>query len=270
MNGAELAQYSATIATEYYKNNAKPFLDAFSENCLWLGPAEGQMIRGKEALLDGFAGENHQLTFAVQDMQVIPIPVDAASLDVILRYTVITYYPNGDSVVFQQRCELLWTRESVKQSSGVVKKQPRIRVCHISNEYPYDARDRIYPNHFNELDIAKLYTGRPNLNRFFLKGPSGTLLNLSGESIQWIASSGTHTMIHTANEVYESLAHIATVTEKYADTLCHIHVGFSVNPMHVKEIGRFYVIMDDGTRISIPQRKYTATKAELIRRMEQR
>lgn len=50
---------------------------------------------------------------------------------------------------------------------------------------------------------------------------------------------------------------------KYTETLCRIHASFAVNPLYVSDIGRFYVKMQDGKRLSVPEKKYTAIKAEL-------
>lgn len=267
MTRSELPEYTAYIITEYYKNNIQPFLEAFSPNCLWIGPAEGQMIRTKEALLAAFAKEDNQLTFAVQNLQVIPIPVNATSIDVILTFTVISYYPDGETTVFQQRVELLWAQESITDVTGDTAKDYFIKVCHISNEFPYDTRDTIYPNHFTELDIAKIYAGRISLCKFALKGLYNSYFYLSKDTIMWMESKGTHTLIHTIDRVYESVETLTSIVEKYPDALCRIHSCYAVNPIFVSRIGRFYVLMDDEKRMSIPEKKYTKTRDEINRRI---
>lgn len=263
MKKKELANYTVYIVSEYYKNNIEPFLNSFSEHCIWIGPAEGQIIQTKKALLAAFAQDENQLTFAIQDLHVIPISVNASSTDVILTYTVISYYPNGDTTVFHQRTELLWVLENRPDTNGNPYRDYAVRVCHISNEFPYDANDTIYPNHFTELDIAKLYVGETDLNKFSLKGLHGSYFYLSGSSILWIESKGTHTLIHTANKVYESLETLSAIAEKYHDSLCRVHASYVVNPAYIESIGRFYVMLEDGTQISIPEKKYTAVKKRL-------
>lgn len=270
MKRSEMPEYSAHIITEYYKNNIQLFLDSLSENCLWMGPAQGQMIHTRKAIHEAFAQENHQIKFEVQNMQVIPMPINSTSIDVILAFTIISYYPNGDILVFQQRVDLLWTEENVTDSSGNTYKDFRIRVCHISNEFPYDSRDTIYPNHFAELDIAKVCTGNVSQCKFALKGPHGSYYYLSGNTIMWLERKGNHTLIHTINQVYESTETVTAITAKYSDVLCKIHASYAVNPEFISEIGRFFVKMDDGSMLSIPEKKYTATRDELNRLMEKR
>lgn len=268
MKRSELPEYSAYIISEYYKNNIQLFLDALSINCLWIGPAQGQMIRTKKALLAAFAQENNQLTFAVQNMQIIPIPVNAGSMDVVLTYTVITYYPDGENNIFQQRTELLWGEESVKDAEGNIIKDYAIYVCHVSNEFPYDTRDTIYPNHFNELDIAKIYRGKISSLKLSLKGPYNSYFYLTDDTIMWMESKGSHTLIHTTNKVYESTETLTAIVKKYEGALYKVHASYAINPLHVSGIGRFYVQMDDGKQISIPEKKYTKTRDEINRRIE--
>ena len=85
----------------------------------------------------------------------------------------------------------------------------------------------------------------------------------------WMESQGIHTIIHTVDKVYESTEKLAVVASKYADTLCKVHASFAVNPLYVAEIGRFFVKLQDGTRISIPEKKYTMIRDEIKRRLAQ-
>lgn len=265
---SKLPDYTAYMIDEYYKNNISLFLSALSDKSfLWLGPHKGQIMRSKAELLEAFAKEAPQLLFRVQNLEVIPVPINATAIDVILVSTVITIFPGGESVAVQQRGELLWVEETVTDERGKTVKDYRIRVCHISNEHPYDVRDTIYPTHFLELPTAKLYVDKPEADKLALKGVEGSYLYISGGTIMWMASKGRHTVIHTTSRIYECIESLSAVTKKYADTLCRIHACYSVNPAFVAEIGRFFVVMDDRERISIPEKKYTATRAELKKRM---
>ena len=268
MQKSELPDYTARMIDEYYKNNISLFLNALSDKCLlWLGPHEGQIMRSKAELLEAFAKETSQLSFRVQNLEVIPVPINATAMDVILVSTVITIFPGGESVAIQQRGELLWVEETVTDESGNSVKDYRVRVCHISNEHPHDKRDTIYPTHFVDLDVARFYVGKPDTDKFAFKGVGGSYFYLSSGTILWMVSKGRHTVIRTTSRVYECIESLSAVTEKYADVLCRVHACYSVNPAFVAEIGRFYVVMGDGERISIPEKKYTATRDALQRRM---
>lgn len=268
MKKNEMPEYSAYIITEYYNNNIQPFLNSFSKDCLWLGPATGQMIRTKNALVEAFSHENNNLTFAMENLQVIPIFVNTTAIDVVLTFKITTYYPNGEADVFNQRIELLWSGKKIKDEQGHQETVYLIDVCHISNEFPYDERDTIYPNHFNELDISKMYAGKPNMCKFALKGLYNSFFYLSGDTIIWMESKGLHTIIKTTDRVYESGEKLSVITKKYPDDICRVHSCYAVNPIYVSQIGRFFVEMQDGKRMNIPEKKYTKTRDEINRRID--
>lgn len=269
MNRNELPEYSVYMIMESCKNNLQPYIDAFMEKCIWIGPSHAPIIHSKKEMIALFEGEVPRLTYSVQNLQVIPVPINAASLSVVLTYLSFLYYPNGETITFRQRQELLWVERKVKDDEGNTKKEYAVRFCHISNETPYDKRDMIYPNHFIEMDVKQLYASELNSTKVSLKGVEGSYFFLSGNSVMWMESWGIHTIIHTVDKVYESTEKLANVADKYADTLCKVHASFVVNPLYVAEIGRFYVKLQDGTRISIPEKKYTAVRDEIKRRLAQ-
>ena len=52
--------------------------------------------------------------------------------------------------------------------------------------------------------------------------------------------------------------------KKYPDFLLRIHSGFLINPHCVSRVERFAVIMSDGARLPIPEKKYTAIKHRIL------
>ena len=269
MNRNELPDYSVYMIMESCKNNLQPYLDAFMEKCIWIGPSHAPIIRSKKELIAFFESEVPYLTYSVQNLQVIPIPINTTSLNIVLTYLSFLYFPNGETITFRQRQELLWVERKVRDDEGNTKKEYAIRFCHVSNETPYDKRDMLYPNHFTEMDIAQLYASKLNSSKFSLKGIEGSYFFLSSNSIMWMESQGIHTIIYTVDKVYESTEKLAAIANKYADTLCKVHASFVVNPLYVAEIGRFFVKLQDGTRISIPEKKYTTIRDEIKRRLAQ-
>lgn len=49
-----LIHESIHIITEYYMNNLQPFFDCLADDVLWLGPTEGQILRGRQNIIDTF------------------------------------------------------------------------------------------------------------------------------------------------------------------------------------------------------------------------
>ena len=86
MNRKELPDYSVYMIMESCKNNLQPYLDAFMEKCIWIGPSHAPIIRSKKELIALFENEVPHLTYSVQNLQVIPVPINTTSLNVVMTY----------------------------------------------------------------------------------------------------------------------------------------------------------------------------------------
>lgn len=137
MTTQALLQLSADIITRYYNNEIEPFLAACHPDVLWIGPANTQIIRTRETLIETFAEEHHNLRFEMHDLVTVPLMTPSSKvLEVLLFYDVDTIWPDNSMQRVKQRVQLSWVVEGG---------QPFIRVCHVSNALDYDDRDVIYP-----------------------------------------------------------------------------------------------------------------------------
>ena len=69
MNAKEMVDLTNDIVQRYYKNDLQPFFDHVDERVLWYGPAKGQYLSGKIAILKAWAGEKHALTFTLGNIR---------------------------------------------------------------------------------------------------------------------------------------------------------------------------------------------------------
>lgn len=153
MNISAQIQQSVHIITEYYENRLQPFFDAIDDDLLWIGPAERQWMQGKENILNAFTQEEgrHHLTFRMSNISATPISCGTHACEIILTYLVYTYYPNGAMTVHDQRLHFTWRDKKVTGPDGKKHLVPKAAVIHISNAFPYDDRDKIYPVHYDEI-----------------------------------------------------------------------------------------------------------------------
>ena len=89
MDTRKIVQNSVDILVKYYENNIKPFESAMDDDILWIGPLQGQMIRGKKNLVNTYTMEEHDLTFDVFDMQASVVYSTKQHCEVLLTFIVI-------------------------------------------------------------------------------------------------------------------------------------------------------------------------------------
>lgn len=254
MTTSDLAQLTADLIIEYYNNNIQPFLDHCHDDVLWLGPAMGQLIRTKKALVDAFSTESNPLHFAVYNMTSTPFYISGTCTEVLLLFTVDTFWPDGGSNRVNQRISFTWK---------IHKGKPLIRICHISNAIDYDARDTIYPVHYLETHPQMtLYTDLTVKLQF--KGIRKSILYTAADQILYMESSGNHTLIHMTAEIFECTERLSSIAKRTTDSFLRCHTSYLVNPLYVQSVERFSLTLSNGKKIPIPEKKYTAVKNSLL------
>lgn len=160
MTANDLIYKSIYIITEYYNNNLQPYFDNISEDVLWIGPAERQEIRGREQVISTFSAEVHGLSFTMGSIRAICISPIKTAHEVILQYEIYTHYPDGNTDLHNQRLHYSWYKKKVRTESGSDFRW-EIAVLHISNAWPYDSRDTIYPIHYQSLSLPVRLVEKP-------------------------------------------------------------------------------------------------------------
>lgn len=261
MRTQEIVNKTADILIRYYGNEIQPFLDSCDEDILWIGPAEKQVIRGKQHLVDAFSQEQHELKFELHNFTVFPVPTGSGRVCVTMAFfQVDTFWPDGSMNRVNQRIEFTWTKR---------EKEMMLRICHISNSIAYDDRDTIYPVHYEETyhGLVLYGSGSGRSERISFRGPDRSKNYLNWMSILYAETSGSHAIIHAADQDYESVETILELEKRYPHLFLRCHASYLVNPEHVKSIRRFKLKLTGGQEIPVPEKKYTAVRAELEKRI---
>lgn len=268
MTSNELIYKSIHIITEYYNNNLQPFFDALSKDVLWIGPAERQEIRGRDEIVSIFSAEVHELTFTIGSIRATCISPSKTTHEVILQYEIYTHYPNGTTDLHNQRIHYSWYKKSV-QTEGSSDYRWEIAVLHISNAWPYDSRDTIYPVHYKSLSLPIQLIEKPKhsltvtaIDMTVHRIPMNRLLYI--ETIKKTAKL----RIHTGTDTIIVNGTLADFEKTYSDFLLRIHSGFLINPDCVSKIERFFVTMSNGARLPVPEKKYTVIKRRILTNLE--
>lgn len=88
---------------------------------------------------------------------------------------------------------------------------------------------------------------------------------LLSDTILWIesAASGRHAIVQVGHEAIEVTATVRAIKKTYPDLFFQCHSCYLVNLRHVRQIMRFEVMMTDGSKLPIPEKKYTAFKTRM-------
>ena len=258
MNIQKIADRTAEILNLYYNNEIEPFLNSCHEDVLWVGPAEKQVIRGKKNLIDAFHAEVHELKFAVDNLKVLPLSTTSNTVVEIITFMFVdTIWPDNSVNRVNQRMQFTWVEQK-----GI----PKIRVVFVSNAIGYDERDGIYPVHYDENYRKFVLTGEIRSERIYIKGVDKSILYLNLSRVVYVESQGSHAVIHTLDQEFESIENLRTLETRYGNMFLKCHESYMVNPAHVHSIRRFKMIVTGGRELPIPEKKYTAVKKMLLER----
>lgn len=265
MNPKEMAEHSAALIERYYQNDYMPFLENMDEKAVWYGPAIGQVIHGKQRMIETWKQEQHTLTFTLTGMKSLALTSHESYCDVMLSYTVVTHYPNGKDLSVYQRVMMTWCMRKEKVAGGKTETVPRILLCQVTNPHPMHEKDTIYPQHYAQV-YAGTQVAPQNSEPLYFLGKDNARHHLLSDSVIWIESLGARKgcALHTVQGVTLEVNHtIAEMEQQYAHLFLRCHRSYLINPHYAVSVRRFIVKMSNGTLLPIPERKYVKIRTLL-------
>lgn len=264
MNSEDLIRRSIIIIQEYYRNNLEPYFHSLSEDILWIGPAEQQVLRGRDTIITAFSEETHALRFTMGSIRSLCISPHRGVYEITLLYTIDTHYPDGNTDQHRQRLQYTWRERRVRTADGYDSIW-EIVMIHISNAWPYDKRDHIYPIHYENLELP-MRTVTPKAQNLIIKAADASIYSIQPHALLYIETI-KHTArlcIHTTSDTIVVNGTLPDYEQRYPDLLMRIHASYLINPAHVIRIERFAVTLTDGTRLPVPEKKYTDIKRKIL------
>lgn len=269
MNQQMITDLSAELIMRYYENDYLPFLLHFDDEALWYGPAEGQFLQGREKMIEVWQREEHTLRFTMGNLKTRHITSHPSFCEVMLTYTIVTHYPDGHDLSLFQRLLLTWCERTVADENGGRHKEPRILVCHISNPHMKHDEDVIYPVRSKQF-MADNKQPMLRGERIHFHGLDRSDYFYLSDTVLWIeaAGGGKHSILHTANGRVEVMLPVAAIEKQYGHLFLRCHQSFLVNPHFIRSVRRFKVSLTDGTELPVPEKKFTAFRAKLMRSLK--
>lgn len=255
---------SIHIITEYYQNRLEPYYESLAEDVLWIGPAEGQELRGRDTIIETFAAERHSLRFSMGVIRSTYISPHRGVYEILLEYEIHTHYPSGNSDVHQQRLHYTWRERLVRTPEGNDHIW-EVAMIHIGNAWQYDKRDRIYPTHYEAIGLQTRIIDRPT-RYLVVKDEMKQTYRIPINRLLYIETMkrSAKLCIHTTTEEIVVNGTLPQLEQDYPGDLLRIHASYMVNPDCVTRIERFAVTLTDGTRLPVPEKKYTGIKRHIL------
>lgn len=181
-----------------------------------------------------------------------------------MTYIVDTFYPDDTIIRCNQRLHLSWLDTPVSASDGKTCYEPKIRICNISNSIPYDSRDNIYPIHFTSLPFSRGFNVKfTNEEKMQFKGKGNTYFYLSESEIIYITNSDHYATIHTATDEFVLSNSLTDIENELPSHFVRCHISTMVNSKYVKSIQRFFITLENGVTVTIPEKKYTQVRDKI-------
>lgn len=269
MNKTEIMRDSIRIITEYYESNLEPYFGAITDDVLWIGPREGQILHGKDRIIRAWGSQKTDLRFTMGSIECNCLAIGSSVLEVLLEYQVFTHFPGDETDEHHQRLHLSW---GLQRADG--KQVPKIFMIHLSNiagqETSASSQEvRIYASSLQDSrrdsvhSLSKPEAYHPRI--VYGKGRQGAVYRFSSDRVLYIESANRsrHTVIHTLDGDYDSTERLSAFAERFGDTMLRAHASFLINPLFVQSLERFHLTMTDGTEIPVPEKKYSLFRKQL-------
>ena len=134
MKQKEISALSLEVVSQFFDGTPEPLIEHLSENVLWLGPRDGQFLRGKDVLCSIMQGWQEKIVYTLGNMSTQISPVGKKGMNIVLFYDILAHLPEGTSVVSRQRTLLAWEEQRL-QTDDEEESVPRLTMIMISNTF---------------------------------------------------------------------------------------------------------------------------------------
>ena len=255
MKQKEISALSLEVVSQFFDGNPEPLMHHLSENVLWLGPRDGQFLRGSDVLCSIIRQWHERAVYSLGNISTQLSPVGKKGMNVVLFFDVFVHLPEGTSVISRLRTLLAWEEQKIRSDEGE-ETAPCMTMIMVSTTFSGNGSS--FP--FDELPARTKTAELPK--RILVRGMKDESHYLDADSIIYIEStdSSHHSLIHTEDKVIPCLDKVTSLAERYGDCFLRCHASYLINPFYVRSLKRFSLTLADGTVLPVPEKKYTAFK----------
>ncbi len=263
---SEMTQQAIRLPQEmldrFWKKDLGKFLELADDDIIWIGSQKEQFCIGKEAAkldLEGVIREMSSCHLSQEEFHVAQNI--GKSCTIAGRYYVTTDENTDLTLQVQQRCVCTWKE---------VGDQLRVSLLCVSNplgELKVAEGER-FVNHLGKTAHAflmKKVRMAEDRKRYSL-ADTGRVTRFFGEhDLLYAEADGKRTNIHLMNETFTVNMGLSACQQALSKSLLRIHRTILINPEYVQQIRPYEVLLQNGSRLPIPEKRYREVHDELVR-----
>lgn len=248
---AETIQLTRSLVEQFYGRNPGSFLPLLHPDVVWIGAADHQYFRGRENV-----AKQLKLLTAAPPCKIGKVTFDFMILDVSTcmvtgQYLAETVPESGEILAAIQRVTFIWKKtENTFQIIHMHVSNP-LEIQNTDESFPHRAGIQTYEYLQRILKKQRILT-----NPLVLCGKNAETFFIQPEDILYIEAVNINCIVHCNSRNPLVCLPMARLIEQLPDYFVRIHRSYIVNPHHISEIHRCYVIIENGDRLPIPEKKY--------------
>ena len=257
----EMVRLTQECLARYWQLDAEFVIGHFDKDVLWVGAVQDQYKEGFEQSAEDLRRSLLELKpchLLHQEFSVVQNVGNACT--VAGRYLTTTDDEVGYFLQVMQRCTFVW-----EQVDGV----PMIKHIHVSNHmgelrladgelFP-DALGQMSKQYWN--DRWRSVQGK---KRIAVKDRDDVVHFLSPSEVLYVMADGRNSVIRTMSaETIRARPGRRELLAELGEGFIAVHRSYALNSAYVSSIRKYEVIMTDGSKIPIPERRYKEVRERL-------
>ena len=257
----EMVRLTQECLARYWQLDAEFVIGHFDKDVLWVGAVQDQYKEGFEQSAEDLRRSLLELKpchLLHQEFSVVQNVGNACT--VAGRYLTTTDDEVGYFLQVMQRCTFVWE---------LVDGVPKIKHIHVSNpmgelrladgELFPDALGQMSKQYWN--DRWRSVQGK---KRIAVKDRDDVVHFLSPSEVLYVMADGRNSVIRTMSaETIRARPRRRELLAELGEGFIAVHRSYALNSAYVSSIRKYEVIMTDGSKIPIPERRYKEVRERL-------
>ena len=261
----EAQQLTEQFLVHFYRHDAKWCLRRCDANVSYLGTTKHGIAFSYEqvrtVLTKVLTGFNPSLVLSVEST---PLLLPGEAIMVLAQYHLVSNPLDGKIRAIRRRGTLIW----VPTSKGLRLRHMHFSAPHAVDSGTYDElADVTQDTYLYAKAIVEQVLDRSTI---VVTDVEGTLHHLSPIEVRSLEADRQRSVINCLDRTVVVRRGFGELLDLLSEDLVVVRRGFAINPSYLRMVTREAVVMDDGSRIPLPQRRSRQIRLNLEEILTQR